>query len=85
MGLKQQQLLLIAPNVFVDVRVEVVVPSFPALLARPLDLLVLELQPTRHCCPIVETHLGHDLLQHYVFLNGGGNTFLDQFFLMREL
>ena len=58
MQLEQQQLFLIAPDLLVDRRVQVVVPSLAALLTGALDLLLPLLEP-RGRRPVVQTHLVH--------------------------
>ena len=52
-------LFLIAPDLLVDRRVQVVVPSLAALFTGALDLLLPLLEPRGHRRPVVQTHFVH--------------------------
>ena len=77
--LEQPQLFLIAPNLFVDCGVEMVIPPFAALLAGALGVVFLELEAGGHGGPVVQAQFPHYLSQDQVFLRSTTCTFLVQF------
>jgi hypothetical protein len=57
MEFKESLFLLVGPGLFVDSRVEVVVPSLPALLAGTLGDVVGFFEFLGDLCPVVEAKL----------------------------
>lgn len=69
MRLKQQQFFFIAPNIFIDVRIQVIVPSFPTLFSCPFYLFVTLLEFISDRGPIIDAHLCNNLFEKAVLLN----------------
>ena len=75
---KEKFFFLIGPGLFVDMGAEVVVPSFPALLACSLMHSQLLFQLKRYFCPIVDPIFLHQLYYRLIFLNHNTATLLLQ-------
>ena len=72
MGLMQfekQRFLFIIPWLFVDCRVEVIVPAFPALFARPLGDGIGLLQFFCNLSPIIKSKHANQFTNSLIFLN----------------
>lgn len=74
MQLEELFLLVVGPWLFVDCWVEVVVPTFPALLARPLGNVIRLLQFMGNLGPVVEAVLRHQFRDSLVLLNNHTST-----------
>ena len=85
MHLKQEELLLVGPDFFVDLGVEVVVPTLSTLFSSTIELLVPFLEMVGHRGPVIEADLPYNLSKDSIFLDKAVLTLLVQFFLMREI
>jgi hypothetical protein len=70
MKLEKLKLLLSPPRLFVHCRIEMIVPSLPALFARTFSNRVIFLEFLRNFSPIIKAMLSDKLTDRLILLNG---------------
>lgn len=85
MQLEQHKGLLIRPGLFIDLRVEMIMPPLSTLLASSRKITATESHLLSDDSPIIYSLFHHDLAKETILLDKANGTFVVQFLRMCEI